>query len=244
MQELAVLASGAVAAQRRFNVIADNVANANTNGFHRLKPDFQEMVSGQSKTAIGNGTSYVADRGILMDTTQGTFNNTGNAFDMAIAGEGYFAISVNGATQYTRRGQFVENAEGQVTTPEGYALLDNAGAPIQLPTDANEFRVATDGTVSTEQGVLGQIGIYNFTPTQQQNMVRAGSTNFIPHKGDSPTVDDNPSVRQGTLESSNVNAVQEMVEMNAASQAYQNSIKLLQTMEGTESNAIQTLGKQ
>ncbi|HEX2859425.1 MAG TPA: flagellar hook basal-body protein [Alphaproteobacteria bacterium] len=243
MQELAVLASGALAAQRRFNATADNVANASTVGYRRLKPDFQEMVSGRSKSASGNGTSYVADRGILMDASQGTFSNTGNPFDLAIGGDGYFAINVNGNTQYTRRGQFVENSEGQLVTPEGYPLLDNAGAPFQLPTDAREFRVSEDGTISTEQGTIGQIGIFSFSPEQQTGLIRAGTTSYIAGPNAAPTVLENPSVKQGMLEASNVNAVTEMVDMNLASQAYQNSLKLLKTMEDTEANAISTLGK-
>lgn len=243
MQELAVLASGALAAQRRFNVTADNVANVSTMGFRRLKPDFQEMVSGSSKTASGHGTSYVADRGILMDTSQGTFSSTDNPFDLAIGGDGYFAIGVNGNIQYTRRGQFIENSEGQVVTPEGYPLLDNAGAPFQLPTDAREFRVSEDGTISTEQGTIGQIGIFSFTDDQQNGLIRAGTTSYIAGKGVVPTVIENPSIKQGMLEASNVNAVSEMVDMNLASQAYQNSLKLLKTMEDTEANAISTLGK-
>lgn len=243
MQELAVLASGALAAQRRFTVIADNLANINSAGFRRLRPDFQEVVSGQSRVGKNTGASYVADRGLLLDTAQGAFQRTNNPFDLAIGGDGYFAIDVNGTTQYTRRGQFVENAEGQVVTPEGYALLDNSFAPFQLPTDASQFRVASDGTLSTEQGTIGQIGVFSFAPSQLKNLVRAGGSNFVAAGGANPTVIDTPVVHQGMLESSNVNPVQEMVDMNAASQAYQNSLRLLQGLENVETNAIQTLGR-
>jgi flagellar basal-body rod protein FlgF len=240
MQEIAVLAAGIRAREHQFNAVADNVANVSTHGYRRLDTKFQELISRPRGAATA---SYVADRGLTMDNSQGGLETTGNPFDLAIHGPGMFAVQVNGQVQYTRKGQFIENSEGQVITPDGHLLLDNALAPIQLPTNANEFRVATDGTVSTEQGTIGQVGIFEFSAQDSAKLVRAGNTGFVAGKGAAPKVVEQADVRQGALEASNVNPMQEMVQMNDVSAAYQNSLKLLKGLEDMESQAIQAFGQ-
>jgi flagellar basal-body rod protein FlgF len=239
MQEIAVLASRVLTTQREFTAVADNVANVNTAGFRKLSLNFKEVMS---KPGPAAGASYVADRSITMDQTMGTLQNTGNHLDFAINGSGFFAVDVNGATQYTRRGQFVLNSEGTLVTPEGYPVLDNSGAQIQFPQDAKNIQMAEDGTFSTEQGQLAQVGVYTFSPADVKLLQRAGNTNFIPRLGATPAVAEAPVLRQGYLESSNVNAVQEMVNMQNVSKAYENSLNLLRNVEDLEQRAIRTIG--
>src|SRR6218665_1934743 len=102
MQELAVLASGALATQRQFTAISDNIANANTDGFKKLEMQFKETVS----RPHGHPTSsYVEDRGLVIDYASGDLRRTGNPMDLAIGGEGFFAVQGTDGVQYTRRGQ-------------------------------------------------------------------------------------------------------------------------------------------
>jgi flagellar basal-body rod protein FlgF len=165
---------------------------------------------------------------------------------VALNGEGFFGVLVNGALQYTRRGQFVLNSEGTLVTPEGHEVVDNAGAPIQFPPETRDVKVAADGTISTEAGQLAQLGVYRFSPEDLKLLQRAGASNFSPQLGATAAPVDfgvagAPQLRQGFLEASNVNAVQEMVDMEMVSRAYQQSITLARGLEDLEQRAIRTL---
>lgn len=241
MQELAVLASRVLTSQRQFTSVADNIANVNTQGYRKLDMEFKETIS---RPAAHATASYVEDRAIRLSTLQGSFVATDNPMDLAINGEGFFAINVEGATQYTRRGQFVVNGEGTLTTPEGFPVLDNAGAQIQFPQDVRSIKIAEDGTISTEQGQLAQVGIFNFSPDDMNKLERAGNTAFLPMFGAAAQPMENPQVRQGYLEASNVNAISEMVSMQNVTKAYENSVKLMRGLEDLEGRAIRTLGTQ
>ncbi len=243
MQELAVLASRTLTTQRQFTAIADNVANVNTHGFRRLEMNFREVISRPGGTPTA---SYVADRALLISQADGVHESTGNALDVALSGDGFFAIEVNGVTQYTRRGQFALASDGTLVTPEGHSVLDNAGAPIQFPPEARNITIATDGTVATEGGQLGQLGVFQFSPDDQKLLQRAGASGFIPQLGATAAPVDfavrgAPQLRQGFLEASNVNAVQEMVDMETVSRAYQQSLTLARSLEDLEQRAIRNL---
>lgn len=242
MQEIAILASRALTTQRQFTAIADNVANVNTSGFRKLSMDFKEVLA-QKNRPDAMPASYVADRGITIDQTDGALQKTGNPLDVAVTGPGFFAIQVNGTTQYTRKGQFVINSASVLTTPEGYPVLDNSGAQIQFPDNVKNISIAPDGTISTEEGQLVPIGVFQFDDAGLKTLQRTGNASFLPANGVAPLAADTPSVKQGFLEGSNVNAVQEMVDMDTVSRAYQSSINLLSSLNELESKAISTLGK-
>jgi flagellar basal-body rod protein FlgF len=244
MQELAVLASRTLTTQRQFTAIADNVANVNTQGFRKLEMNFREVISrpGGKPTA-----SYVADRALVFSAQSGVHEKTGNPLDVALNGDGFFAIQVNGQTQYTRRGTFLLATDGTIVTPEGSPVLDNALAPIQIPADARNINIGADGSVATDAGLLAQLGVYRFSPEDAKLLQRAGNTAFSPQLGAAAVPVDfaaagAPQVRQGYLEASNVNAVQEMVDMEMVSRAYQQSVTLARSLEDLEQRAIRTLG--
>lgn len=241
MQELAVLASRVLTTQKQFTAVADNVANVNTPGYRKLDMSFKEIVSRPQGKATA---SYVEDRAITFNPDQGTLQSTGNQLDIALGGPGFFAVSVGNATQYTRRGQFVLNSEGTLVTPEGNPVLDNAGAQIQFPEGTTTINVASDGTISTKDGQLAQLGVYVFTPEQESSLQRAGTTAFSAPGGVNPQVVETPTVRQGFIEASNVNAVEEMVSMQAVSKAYENSVNMMRNLEDLEQRTIRTLGNQ
>ena len=242
MQELAVLASRVMTKQREFTAVADNVANVNTQGFRKLQMEFRETVSRPRAHATA---SYVEDRALRVSQVQGGLETTGNPLDMAINGEGFFAIDVNGTTQYTRHGQFVVNAEGTLTTPEGYDVLDGAGQPIQVPVGATDVKLSEDGTFSTaDGGQFAQVGVFTFSADDLPKLERAGNTAFVPMLGATPLAMEAPRLKQGALESSNVNAVQEMVTMQDVSRAYENSIRMMKSLEDLESRAIRSLSGQ
>jgi flagellar basal-body rod protein FlgF len=243
MQELAVLATRTLTTQRQFTAIADNVANVNTHGFRKLELNFREV---KSAPPGAQPTSYVADRALVLSQADGALESTSNPLDVALSGNGFFAIDVNGTTQYTRRGQFMLSSNGTLVTPEGHNVLDNSGAPLQFTAETRNIKIAPDGTISTEQGRLGQLGVFQFSPEHLKLLQRAGASAFVPKLGATANpadfaTKDAPQVRQGYLEASNVNAVQEMVDMEVVSRAYQQSITLAKSLEDLEQRAIRNL---
>jgi flagellar basal-body rod protein FlgF len=239
MQELAVLASRVMTKQREFTAVADNVANVNTQGYRKLEMEFRETISRPRAHATA---SYVEDRALHVSQMQGGMETTGNQLDMAINGEGFFAVDVGGTRQYTRRGQFLVNPEGTLVTPEGNGVLDSAGQPIQVPAGAAALKMAEDGTLSTSDGgQFAQIGVFTFSDTDLPKLERAGNTAFVPMLGATALPMESPRLKQGALESSNVNAVQEMVNMQNVSRAYESSIRMMKSLEDLESRAIRNL---
>lgn len=239
MQEVAVLASRVLTSQREFTTVADNVANVNTDGFRKLSMSFQEIASNRQ----GKHTaSYVEDRALYISQQQGAVENTGNPLDVAIMGQGFFAVRDGTNTVYTRRGRFVVDSNGTLSTPEGNAVLDNAGAVIQFPEDVKNITIEADGTISTEQGQIAQLGIYQFAPADEKRLQRVGAAGFLAPQGGQPLAMDAPTIKQGFLEGSNVNAVEEMVNMQKVSKAYENSLSMLRSVEDLEQRAIRNIG--
>src|SRR5690606_8563785 len=139
----------------------------------------------------------------------GSIRRTGNPLDAAISGEGFFAIQGVGEVTYSRRGQFVLDQNGTLVTPSGEPVLDNAYAPIQVPETATFVAISRDGTVATDEGQIGQLGVFGFSDEGKRMLQRAGNGGYIP-AGAPPVPLETPNVLQGFLESSNVNAVEEM----------------------------------
>lgn len=240
MQELAVLAASAMATQRQFNAVADNIANANTDGYRRLEVQFKEVISRPQNHPTA---SYVEDRGLVVDYTPASLRRTGNPMDVAIGGDGFFAVQgAGGEIHYTRRGSFVIDTTGTLVTPMGEPVLDSANAPIQIPEGVKTVNIARDGTVSTEEGQLGQVGVFVFSADDQKMLQRVGQASFVPTQGAAVAVEQ-PRILQGFVEGSNVNAVQEMTDMQAVSRAYQRSLNMMNGIEQVEQRAIRTLGQ-
>ncbi|PIZ31667.1 MAG: flagellar basal-body rod protein FlgF [Alphaproteobacteria bacterium CG_4_10_14_0_8_um_filter_53_9] len=240
MQELAVLAASAMATQRRFTAVADNIANANTDGYRKIDVQFKEIISRPN----GHSTaSYVEDRGLVVDFSGGSLRRTGNPMDVALGSEGFFAVQTEGGDiRYTRRGAFVVNSEGELTTPQGLPVLDNANAPIQIPQNSGVLAIARDGTISTREGQIAQIGVFTFSKEDQNQLLREGDGTFTATQGGA-NVAESPMIMQGFVESSNVNAVKEMTDMQMVSKAYQRSLTLMRGIEQIEQRAIRTLGE-
>lgn len=241
-------------------VISNNLANVGTTGFKRDRTNFSTLayqaarVAGQ---ASSNQTEYA--EGLNLGTgvqvqstsrivTQGTLNQTGNALDLALDGDGYFQIEMpNGEMGYTRAGNFTRSAEGQLVTTQGYPVQP----AINLPEGVTTISVATDGTVSAmvdgdaEPVELGQLVIASFA---NPGGLRPISGNFLEETaGSGPVIlgvageNGRGNVQQGMLEGSNVNVVQELVDMIETQRAYEISSKMISSVDEMLSNANQVL---
>ena len=247
---LHVARTGLDAQNERMRVIANNLANVNTTGFKRDRAEFQTLEyqqitapgapsSDQNRYAtglnLGTGVNVAATGKIA---TQGTLQQTGNSLDMAISGDGYFQVlRPDGSTAYTRDGSFKLSAEGTIVTSDGMPLQPQ----IQVPDGAQSITIAADGTVSaTLQGQsaptnLGQIQTARFiNPAGLQsvgnNLLLETASSGTAQVGN-PGIEGRGAVSSGNLESSNVNIVEELVDMIETQRAYEVNSKLIKATD-------------
>ncbi len=245
-----VAKTGLDAQQTRMNVISNNLANVNTNGFKRDRAVFEDLLYQNVRQAGGqNSATEVAPTGLMLGTgvrivstekihAQGNMVNTQNPLDIAIAGEGHFQVAqTDGTIAYTRDGNFKLSATGQLVTSTG-ALLQPA---ITVPNTASSVTIGRDGTVSIElttggQQVLGQLQIARFLnpaglQSMGQNMMKETPASGVPQVL-VPGVGGTGTLMQGTLEASNVNVVEEMVNMIETQRAYEINSKAISAVDG------------
>ncbi len=257
---LHVARTGLEAQNERMRVIANNLANVGTTAFKRDRANFatlayQDMrVAGQpssSETAYATGLNLGTGVSVLSTTrieTQGTLQTTNSALDLALDGDGYFQVTLpGGQLAYTRAGNFSRSAEGQLVTAQGYPVQP----AITVPEGANAITVANDGTISatlpgqSAPTALGQITIASFT---NPGGLRAMGDNFLAETAASgqaqigvPGQNGRGNIRQGMLEASNVNVVEELVDMIEAQRAYEINSKMISAVDEMLRNANQTL---
>ncbi|MCG8528986.1 MAG: flagellar basal-body rod protein FlgG [Opitutales bacterium] len=241
-------ASGMEAQQHNLNTISNNIANVNTTGFKRSKAEFQDLLYQQSKPAggdagggnvvptsveLGNGSQIVSTSKVF---TQGQLTETGEQLDIAIEGDGFFEVQrSDGSRAFTRDGAFKIDGNGQVTT--------SSGLPVQnfpaIPLNANRVFISGTGEVTVDDGITqtnaGTIQLVRFVnaaglESMGGNLFAETNASGVPETGN---VGQNGFgfVRQGFLEMSNVNVVQEMVNMIIAQRAYEINSKSIQTSD-------------
>lgn len=238
------------AAWRYQDVLANNIANADTAGFKRefaVQQPFEDVLLSQQAPVpapltariqqvvgqIGTGT-FIAE--FATDYGQGMLRTTGNELDFALE-DGFFQVETPDGTIYsTRDGRFGRDANGDLVTSQGHFVLDENGQHINLP--ATRVEVAVDGAI-LDQGVeIARLGILDFTPNQ---LVRAGEAYFQTTGEGQPPIG-GPGLRQGLLEGSNSILVEEMTSLLAVQRTYQANQRVLAVLDGTLDQAAGQLG--
>ena len=234
--------SQATALKRSLNMTAHNLANASTAGYKSSHPLFASV----DDNSTDRGISYVQDNGTYLELAEGALVPTGNPLDIGLRGQGWLTFALkSGETGYSRHGQLVLDAEGQLMTARGDVLLDASGGPISLPDGVGQNVIITsDGTITDQQGtVLGAIGVV--TIEQGAKMLPLGGGMYsIPRNTAAPQLAENPKVMQGFVETSNVEAVLEMTRLIDIQRAYENAVKLMNQDDDLTKKAIQRLGTQ
>ncbi len=250
MRSLWTAATGMAAQSLNVDVISNNISNVNTTGFKRGRANFQDLMYQQVKSpgseASSAGTQLptgiqiglgVKTAGVDSIFTEGSFQQTTNQFDLTIQGRGFFQIQLpNGDTGYTRDGKFSLDSTGQLVTQNG----DLVQPGITIPADAQTVQVSPDGTVSVIQpgaiqSILGQIQIADFI--NPSGLMHMGSNMFQTSNSSGEAIIGNPaanglgSIGQGMLEMSNVNMVEEMVNLIAAQRSYEMNSKAIQASD-------------
>ena len=215
-------------------VLAGNVANAGTEGYRREASVFTEYVDAD---AAPGGVSIGALRGHYADRAPGAMVKTGAAFDLAIEGEGMFAVQRGEEVLLTRAGRFQLDAEGTLVTASGHPVLDEGGGMIEVPPETADVTVSPDGTISLDGLASARIGIMDARPG---TMERAGDTLWRPTEG--ARYVDEPAVRQGFIERSNVDPVLEIARLTEVQRAFEAGQNLLDTEHRRLERMIRILG--
>jgi flagellar basal-body rod protein FlgG len=243
---LHIARSGLEALDQRMRTIANNLANASTTGFKRDRVAFETLLyqtarpagaiaAGDNRYGMGLATgSGVRIAGNERVHTQGSLVVTGNALDLAIEGEGFFEVTLpDGRAAFTRSGNFTRDAEGRVMTPQGHRLAPE----IQVPEGVQSLTIGSDGTVTamlageTAPTELGQLTLALFV--NPAGLEPAGGNLFLETAASGAPVTAAPGdagtgpVRQGSIEGSNVSAVQELVDMIETQRAYEINSKVI-----------------
>ncbi|WP_170413046.1 flagellar hook-basal body complex protein [Ruegeria arenilitoris] len=215
-------------------LVANNIANANTTGYRAQGLVFSEFV----RDLPGNPSLSMA-RAEARNTSlqQGLLTETGGQFDFAIEGDGFFMVETPSGNRLTRAGAFSPSAEGDLVTMDGHRVLDSNGAPVFIPPDAASIDVGSDGTLSIEGQLLGQIGVYRVA--DPKTLVREGSTQFRAEGEIDPV--ENPVVLQRFLEGSNVNAVEQVTRLVEIQRAYELGQSFLETEDERLRGALKAL---
>lgn len=237
-----VTLSGQLVLRRQLDVIANNVANMNTTGFKR------EMLDVTSTSLTPSTTNafpradrldrFASDWTSSTEFDQGAIQTTGAPLDVAISGKAFFAVqTANGTEEYTRDGSFQINAQGQLVTKDGNAVLSSNG-PVTFAQDETNVVISRDGTIATSAGVKGKLSIVSFG--DNKSLKKIGQNLFT---GSNAQPDDTSQILQGAIETSNVQPVVEMTRMIDVTRTYEMLTNLMKNHDDMRSKAIDQLGK-
>lgn len=248
--------TGMVNEQNRMDVMTNNLANVSTVGYKKegsTSQSFDDVLTVKIKDA-SVGLANVQRTGVrnpgvkigenYVDYSQGSFRDTGNTYDFALSGEGFFAIEFTNkagetSTMFTRAGQFTLTKEGFLVTEEGDYVLDVNNRRIQLDT-LKDSDITTDGRISQDGQEIAQIQVADFE--DYNYLERYGETYFRPLEG-ARQIQGTASIYSGYLEMANVQTVSEMVNLISISRAYEANQKLIQTYDDSLEIAVSQLGR-
>ncbi|MBC7801402.1 MAG: flagellar hook-basal body complex protein [Gemmatimonadaceae bacterium] len=229
-----------MAQTRALEVTAMNLANANTPGFKAGRVMFSDWLSRQTGADAPRGgrvLAFVQDRATYRDQQAGPVQQTGNPFDLAVSGDGYFSVETARGPRLTRAGRFTPMADGRLGDADGQALLDTAGAPIRIAAADQTIVVAANGTISSQNGPLGRIGIVR--PADPMRMAAEGGRTLRADTDTAPV--DQPQILQGAIEDSNVQPVIEVTRMMAELREFQFTTQFVQGEADRLQSAIDKL---
>ena len=244
IRALHTAAAGMESQQINIDVIANNLANVNTNGFKTVRADFEDLLYQTLRPAgataaggtqlpsglqVGLGSRPAATSGLF---TTGALQVTGNPLDVAIDGAGFFAVQTPQGVRYTRNGAFQLNAGGMLTTRAGDLVLGEGNQPIRVPPNAT-VQIGEDGTVLANGTRVARLLIVQGDLTKSPNGDFVGVAQPVA----------NPRVVAGALETSNVSMVREMVTMIELIRAYETHQKIIHAHDDTLQRAINELPK-
>jgi len=225
LEGLYTAAAGMAAQERRLDAVSNDIANVNTAGYKKVRVGFRDLVYQQDgPTGVRTGAGAALTE-LGRGSQQGSLQQTGNPFDLAIQGQGYSQVRrADGQNVLTRNGSFGVDARGRLTNSNGELVIP----AVTLPrgTDLSKVSITPDGMIHANGRQFGQIQV--FTVAAPNGLVPAGDNNYLPSAASGPVRRiANPTITQGTLESSNVDLSDAMVDMMDAQRSYSMASKAI-----------------
>lgn len=248
-----IAAAGGMAQYERLEHLTNNLANVATTGFKAERPVFSVQrpnYQGQLRMTPAPGSAeerralaFASLDEVRTDLSHGAFEATGNPLDLAIGGDGFFAVAADEGTLYTRAGAMRLDEGGRLVNASGMPVLSSGGSDIYVP--PGTLAVDEGGTISVDGEAVATLQIAQFDPSVRlervgHSMFRAVNEEGAPAQ---PSGRGSPQVMQGTLESSNVNAVSAMVELIATNRAFEQFTKSLQAIDDIDEKAISQMAR-
>lgn len=248
--------TGMINEQNRMDTLTNNLANVSTVGFKKegsTSQSFDDILTVKIKDQsvgvknvqpLGHNNPGVKIGENYTDYTQGSFRITGNTYDLALSGDGFFAVEFTNkagetSTMYTRAGQFTLNKDGYLVNENGDYVLDTQSRRIKLNT-LLDSEIGTDGTITQNGAVVAKIQVTDFE--DYNYLEKYGETYYRPVEGAKTTAAD-AAVNSGYLEMSNVQVVSEMVNLISVTRAYESNQKIIQTYDNSLEIAVSQLGR-
>lgn len=226
---------------KQMDIVSNNMANMNTSGFKQDEAIFTSYIV-ETKKAEGFGqvpVVFTQDFGIFKDFQEGAFQETGNQLDVAIQGDGFFALETTQGERYTRKGQFSLDYEGKIVTKEGDVLLSENSEPFFIAPGEKEIYISESGDVSTENGVIGRLKVVAFADNQK--LKKIGNTMFENVEGNTMEVGvADIRIKQRMVEKSNVEPIVEMSKMIKLQRSYEYVQQMIDEEHERLSNTINT----
>lgn len=228
--------------KREMDVIANNLANVNTDAFKSENVLFEQYISPRaSGDPATPEISFVLDYGLVRNLSAGNLLQTGSPLDVALAGEGYFAVQFKDQIAYTRNGNFNLNSDGELVTADGHQILNANLKPIKIPSGAELPNISADGTISGPGQPDQKLGIFTFD--NEQALQKMGANLFVSESQRIPAATGKINLVQGSVETSNVQAVSEITRMIEVMRKYQSAAKLTETEDELTRKAIDQLSR-
>lgn len=257
--------SGAIAQAERLDTIANNIANVNTTGFKRDQQTFREYLTANEKPPSvlqvpkvpatiesfydmqGGDTSYVDSNGTYTDFSNGRLVSTNSPLDVAIEGEGFFEILTPAGPRLTRNGSFAIDGGGLLVTRDGFPVLAEASAGVDTAARVvrlnGQARITEDGQILENETLIGRLSLVDVP--DKDALQKVGHSLYSFKNNQPPTTQpiERIALKQGFLESSNVNIVQEMTDMIAASRLFESNQKAIQAYDAMSDKLVNVVPK-
>ena len=221
--------------RRKMDVIANNLANMTTPAF---KGEDMMFVEHLKKTGENDRVSLVQDLALLRNVSEGPMTKTENPLDLAISGQGYFAVQTLDGERYTRNGTFQLDAQGQIVTTQGDPVLGVDGNPITIPLNEPQISIARDGSVSAGETLIGRLQVVSF---ENEQTLEKQSNSLLDRGEQEPQAADESEVVQGMIEGSNIQGIVEVTRMINTIRSYTATSKLVDQEHERQRRAIQVL---
>ncbi len=230
--------TGLLARTQALDTAASNLANAQTPGYRSEREYFRSVLTGEESGASQLGralNNYGVLGGDRLNLSQGAVQQTGNPFDLAIEGQGFFSVGTANGIRYTRDGSFHRSQSGMLVTEAGEPVLSSSGQPIPVP--PGQVSIGSNGVLSVAGGVVATVGVFTFPAGAQ--LTAEGANRYVPPAGAAAAAAKDAVVHQGALEAANQDVIQGTVDLITIQRQAEMMQKAL-TIFHTEFNKIAT----